>query len=213
MLCTFAADNSSLISALRACCSGVPLFLRAILSTSKVVLFPLYTTLEVYTRFGMDSAYYEDGSTCYVYYDCAMCNRAAVGMANETLGDFGDLNGDVMKQWLALYTTKDKRAGSPIKAGFTKKVGSGSAPMGKTLLSFFSYDYAVNMTDTRFTYNDKKQGIYLYYKSTGNTLTASAFNSNAYAMIGMLSALGGAGICYAMITLLGRRKKKTETTA
>ena len=161
----------------------------------------------------VDLAYYEDGSTCYVYYDCTKCNRAAVGMANETLGDFGDLNGDVMKQWLALYTTKDKRAGSPIKAGFTKKVGSGSAPMGKTPLSFFGFDYAVNMTDTRFTYNDKKQGIYLYYQSTGNPLTASAFNSNAYAMTGMLSALGGAGICYAMITLLGRRKRKTETTA
>lgn len=55
MLCTFAADSSSLISALRACCSDVPLFLRAIISTSKVVLFPLYTTLEVYTRYGMDS--------------------------------------------------------------------------------------------------------------------------------------------------------------
>ena len=35
ILCTFAADSSSLISSLRACCSGVPLFLLAILKPPK----------------------------------------------------------------------------------------------------------------------------------------------------------------------------------
>ena len=102
----------------------------------------------------VDTAYLEDGSSVYVYYDCTRCNRNEMNMQNETLEDYGDMNGDVMKEWLALYTTKDVRAGNPIQAGFTRKVGTTSIPMGKKPLSFFGFDYAVNMTDERFTYND-----------------------------------------------------------
>ena len=157
----------------------------------------------------VDLGYYEDGSTCYIYYDCTKCNRAAVGMANETLGDYGDLNGDVMKQWLALYTTKDTRAGGPITAKFSKVVGKDSTPMGYTPLSFFGFEYAVNMTDTRFTYNDNKQGIYLYYKQNGGAnYTATVTTDQSLVLTGVLSALGGAGLCGAFFALRDKKKKK-----
>ena len=49
MLCTFAVESSSPISARLACCSGVPLFLLAIIKTSIVVLF-YYTLLWRFTQ-------------------------------------------------------------------------------------------------------------------------------------------------------------------
>jgi hypothetical protein len=157
----------------------------------------------------VDIVYLDDGSSVYVYYDCTRCNRNEMNMQNETLEDYGDMNGDVMKEWLALYTTKDTHAGNPIEAGFTKKVGTTSIPMGKKPLSFFGFDYAVNMTDERFTYNDKANGIYLYYsQSSTPAYSGTAETSNAYIAVGVLSAIGGAGICALMTHLTGKRKKK-----
>ena len=54
ILCTLAADRSSLINALLACCSSV-LFLLPIIKTSDVVSLLLYTTSELYTNFGIES--------------------------------------------------------------------------------------------------------------------------------------------------------------
>ncbi len=160
----------------------------------------------------VDLGYYEDGSHCYIYYDCTKCNRSAMNMANETLGDYGDLNGDVMKQWLALYTTKDTRAGSPIQAGFTVKKGTTNIPVRTVPLSFFGFDYAVNMTDTKFTYNNNLNGIYLYYKQLASKYTGTVETGNALVTTGVLSALGGAGVCGLIVALAGKRRKKEKPT-
>ena len=159
----------------------------------------------------VDLGYYADGTTCYIYYDCAKCNRAAMNMGNETLGDFGDLNGDVMKQWLALYTTKDSRAGNPIQASIIVKKGTTSMPMKTVPLSFFGFKSAVNMTDTKYTYNNAKNGIYLYYKQdAASAYSGSVASTGTLAATGVLSAIGGAGICGILIALLGKRRKKDE---
>jgi hypothetical protein len=159
----------------------------------------------------VDLGYYEDGTSCYVYYDCAKCNRAAMNMGNETLGDYGDLNGDVMKQWLALYTTKDTRAGKPILANITVKKGTTSIPMRTVPLSFFGFESAVNMTDTKYTYNNDKNGIYLYYKQTAAKYAGTVETGNVLVTTGVLSALGGAGICGLIVALVSKRKKKDPT--
>ena len=159
----------------------------------------------------VDLGYYEDGTHCYIYYDCTKCNRTEMNMGNETLGDYGDLNGDVMKQWLALYTTKDTRAGAPIQAGFTVKKGTTQMPVRTMSLSFFGFDYAVNMTDTKFTYNNNLNGIYLYYKQLASKYTGTVETGNALVTTGVLSALGGAGICGLIIALASKRKKKEPT--
>ena len=134
-----------------------------------------------------------------------------MNMANETLGDYGDLNGDVMKQWLALYTTKDTRAGAPISAGFTVKKGTTQMPIRTVPLSFFGFDYAVNMTDTKFTYNNNVNGIYLYYKQTAAKYTGTVETGNALVTTGVLSAIGGGCIGALIVALAGKRKKKEPT--
>ena len=161
----------------------------------------------------VDLGYYEDGTHCYIYYDCTKCNRTEMNMGNETLGDYGDLNGDVMKQWLALYTTKDSRAGNPIQAGFTVKKGTTQMPVRTVALSFFGFDYAVNMTDTRFTYNNNANGIYLYYKQLASKYTGTVETNNALVTTGVFSALGGAGVCGLIVALAGKHKKKEPTEA
>ena len=49
----------------------------------------------------------EKGRSIYTIFNCALCNRADQGFKNDKLGDYGDMNGDVGKQWLSLYTTKE----------------------------------------------------------------------------------------------------------
>ena len=77
-------------------------------------------------------------------------------------------------------------------------------------LSFFGFNSAVNMTDTRFTYNNAKNGIYLYYKQAAASYSGAVSTGNLYVTVGVLSAIGGAGICGLAAALLGRRRKKDE---
>ncbi|MBP0973280.1 MAG: hypothetical protein J5851_05170, partial [Oscillospiraceae bacterium] len=61
----------------------------------------------------------------------------------------------------------------------------------------------------RFTYNDNKQGIYLYYKQNGGAnYTATVTTDQSLVLTGVLSALGGAGLCGAFFALRDKKKKK-----
>jgi hypothetical protein len=79
-------------------------------------------------------------------------------------------------------------------------------------LSFFGFDYAVNMTDTKFTYNNNLNGIYLYYKQLASKYTGTVETGNALVTTGVLSALGGAGVCGLIVALAGKRRKKEKPT-
>ena len=41
------------------------------------------------------------------YYQAVLCNRKSDSEDYAAMKDFGDLNGDVGKQWMALYTLKN----------------------------------------------------------------------------------------------------------
>ena len=94
-------------------------------------------------------------------------------------GKCGDLNGGDCKQWLALYYTKDKKAGAPILApGDSAKVeiktGDNTLP-GKEytpLHMFGTSNVAQNLTfadgDNGWSYNDKNHGTYLFFKHADN---------------------------------------------
>ena len=105
----------------------------------------------------------DKGRMTYTYYDCALCNRAAQGFGNDKLGDFGDMNGDVGKQWLALYVTKDKAAGDPITADIIAQKGSNKAPADKaTGIRLFGKSDTVNIVSEEYGYNDKLGGLYIF---------------------------------------------------
>jgi hypothetical protein len=112
----------------------------------------------------VDLSYGENKESAYVAY---MSVR-------DQDGNPGDLNGKDCKQWLALYYTKDKKAGNPILAPkngsvMAVKTGDSSLPDSNysPLHMFGTPNVAQNLTfadgDNGWSYNDKNKGTYLFF--------------------------------------------------
>jgi hypothetical protein len=123
----------------------------------------------------------EKGRSVYTAYNAALCNRKAKGFKNDDLGDYGDMNGDVGKQWLALYTSTDKAAGDPITADMIAQKGSNKFPTDKdTTVRLFGQEDSVNIVSTDYCYNDKLGGLYIFCstaKTNENTAEKPADSS------------------------------------
>ncbi|MBR6873275.1 MAG: hypothetical protein IKN17_07200 [Ruminococcus sp.] len=105
----------------------------------------------------------DKGRYGYIVYDVTKCNREAQGFGKDHLGDAGDMNGDVGKQWLALYTTKDKAAGDPITADIIAQKGSNKFPSDKgTSIRLFGQKDSLNIVSNDYGYNDKLGGLYIF---------------------------------------------------
>ena len=173
------------------------------------------------------------------YYKVVPCNRKEGSSDVEkdnyrVLGTANDLNGDVGKQWLALYSVKYE-FGFPILADSLKVVkGSDKLPSGyETGIHRFGGKPAFNLTSKYYCYNDDVKGTYVYFKHDKNTVaaivmgaektatektildynagentTGSFFSSGSLALGAGVGLLLGAGI--AVLILLPRLKKKKE---
>ena len=156
----------------------------------------------------------DSGEKVYTYYDAVKCNRVEAGFvtdANKLLGDYGDINGDVGRQWVALYTTKDKAAGDPITSVPVVQYKSSDIPKGSSVaLSMFGENVAQNLTNEQlgYTYDDDMGGIYMFYSVDENAFAGSVFSDSSYilisvaaaAVIGVAAFFAGAGV----------QKKKTQ---
>ena len=166
-------------------------------------------------EFVVDTAKNTNGHIFYTYYDGVKCNRAdQEAMYNEMaygrMGNIGDLNGDVGKEWVALYYTKDSSAGSPIRADF--RIGKGEAgkkiPLGKHALALFGEENAFNLTNDKYSYNDDLNGLYLFY-STESAIAGSVFSNGIIATTATISlALGAAAGC--LLTVFSHKRKKEQ---
>ncbi len=173
------------------------------------------------------------------YYKVVPCNRKEGSSDVEkdnyrVLGTANDLNGDVGKQWLALYSVKYE-FGFPILADSLKVVkGSDKLPSGyETGIHRFGGKPAFNLTSKYYCYNDDVKGTYVYFKhekdtvaaivmgsektanektildyNAGENITGSFFSSGSLALGAGVGLLLGAGI--AVLILLPRLKKKKE---
>ena len=155
----------------------------------------------------------ENDKKVYTYYSAVKCNRVAQGMVTDStklLGDYGDINGDVGRQWVALYTTTDSAAGDPITTDFTVQYNNTEIPGDSTALSIFCESTAQNLTNEQagYTYNDDKDGIYLFYGTDSNAFAASIFTSGNYVLVGGLSALVAAVIFFFIGRAVGRKKRE-----
>ena len=66
---------------------------------------------------------------------------------------------------------------------------------------------AANLTDSRYTYDDDLNGIYVYYRTEAPvTAAASVFSGGVLALVGAGSAAAGAALGAAGSALLRRRK-------
>jgi len=164
------------------------------------------------------------------YYKVVTCNRkegsSDIEKANySVLGNSNDLNGDVGKQWLALYTVKYEQ-GRPILADSLKFVTgtngtkASALPAGyETGIHRFGEGSAFNLTSEFYCYKDKPNGTYVYFKNADKTVSEmttrnsasilGSLFSNGSLMIGTgVGAVLGAGAAVLVMTAARKRKKE-----
>ena len=158
------------------------------------------------------------------YYKVAPCNRKEGDSAIEKdnyriLGTSNDLNGDVGKQWLALYYVKYKD-GRPILADSFKVVkGSTDLPNGyETGIHRFGEGAAFNLTHTYYVYNDKPNGTFVYFKNDNQTInqllgidsstSGSLFSGGSLAIGAGLGLLFGGGLVALFMTASRKRREE-----
>ena len=162
----------------------------------------------------VDESTNDDGAKVYTYYTAVTCNRAEAGMvtdANRLLGDFGDINGDVGRQWVALYTSHDKAAGDPITVKPTVQYESSTIPKGSSnALSMFGENVAQNLTNEQlgYTYDDDMGGIYLFYNVDESAFAGSVFSNSSHILISVAAA-AVVGVV-AFFAGVGAKKKKAQ---
>ncbi len=171
------------------------------------------------------------------YYKVVPCNRKEGSSDIEkdnfkVLGTSNDLNGDVGKQWLSLYSVKYK-FGNPILADSLKVVkGTSNLPSGyETGIHRFGEKPAFNLTSKYYCYNDDVKGTYVYFKNEKETVAAIVMeaeatqtdkteadkkdgekNTGSTFSVGSLAIGAGAGLLIGMalsvLIILPRLKKK-----
>ena len=148
------------------------------------------------------------------YYQVAECNRKQGADFYEQLQNYADLNGDVGKEWLALYYVKqDDRA--PIKADSLKVVtGTSSIPSGYTELGIHDFETtnAYNLTSKYYCYNDPHGGTYVYFQVDESvlkkaSLAGSNFSAGSAFLFAGIGAVVGAGIGIAIMLIISKRKE------
>jgi len=161
----------------------------------------------------------DDGSRIVVrndaaYYTVAPTNRAKTHEQYKSLQDYADLNGDAGKEWLALYFNKNDNS-DPILADSLKAVtGTTSMPEGYTKgIHMFGSTAAANLTDSRYTYNDDLNGIYVYFKTeaTSSADAASVFSLGNLAVVGVSGLVLGTAL--GVIAATVSKRKKTAAAA
>ena len=167
----------------------------------------------------VDESETDSGEMAYTFYYAVQSNRVEKGYTKdrEALKDNADLNGDLGKEWLALYYTKDTNAGDPVMvsdiSGFKVIKGAEATPEGMTALTIFNQENPVNLTNADWVWNDVNGGLYLYYTVDSAAHTASVFDS-----ANMWVVYVGAGVLIAAIFFfgglaVGRKRKSTKATA
>ena len=155
------------------------------------------------------------------YYSAVLCNRtdgsSDVEKKNhEILQDRSDLNGDVGKQWLALYSVNYEN-GMPILADSLKvQTGKTELPDGYTTgIHRFGEKAAFNLTSEYYCYNDSPKGTFVFFKhdaSSVKDLTAagSVFSGDFGAVYALIGLIVGSALTLVIVSV-ANRKKKTQT--
>ena len=145
------------------------------------------------------------------YYKAVECNRTQNDEMWKSLGVFADMNGDVGRQWLALYAAKND-AFEPILAdSLAVVVGSTDIPAGyETGIHMFGTDAAFNLNSGLYDWNDSAPSVYVYYKTDDSTASTTGANFTA----GSLALAGGAGLILgvAITAIASASVKKKENT-
>ena len=125
------------------------------------------------------------------------------------------MNGDVGKQWLALYAQKST-AFQPILAdSLLVKPGEAGLPAGYTTgIHMFGSSAAFNLNNELYDWNKDAPSVMIYFKTgSGASLAAEEAASNFSAGSLALSGIAGLGVGAVVTALaisgLNKRKKNT----
>ena len=173
----------------------------------------------------------EEGGSYSINYKAVECNREEYFGADykKQKGSSADLMADEGKQWLALYASKNSKAGKPLTPDFIIQKSS-SAPAGyEGSIHIIGEKGALNVASGAFrlysTFSQTWQSItgdntkYIFYKisndvktydeASGN-MTASSFSAGKAAIFGLGGAAVGA-ILGVVVTVLVKKKKKADS--
>ena len=140
------------------------------------------------------------------YYKAVECNRTEADEMYSVLGTCSDINGDVGRQWLALYSVK-KDLMEPILASSLKVVIDNSQiPAGyETGIHMFGTDAAFNLNSSLYDWNNDAESVYVYFQTDDTAASTTGSNFTA----GTLALSGGAGIAIgAVVSALAMKTKR-----
>ena len=145
------------------------------------------------------------------YYRAVECNRTDKDEKYKNIGVYADINGDVGKQWLALYAVKNELQ-DPVLASSLKAVyNSAEVPAGYSNgVHMFGTDSAFNLNSASYVWNVSAKSVYIYFKRDPNPPNSAGTNFS----VGVLALSGGAG--FVIGAILGicannvLRKKKSN---
>ena len=144
------------------------------------------------------------------YYKAVECNRASDAEYYNVLGVKADMNGDVGKQWLALYSVKNEMMKPIIASSLLAVVGEASVPAGySTGIHMFGSDAAFNLNSPLYDWNQEATKAFVYFNVDENVTANTGTNFTG----GTIALTGGAGLAIGAIstalgmTVTGKKKK------
>ena len=148
------------------------------------------------------------------YYKAVECNRTESDEMFKALGTCADMNGDVGRQWLALYAVKNEVMDPILASSLKVVVDNAQIPAGYTTgIHMFGSDAAFNLNSSLYDWNDSAPSVYVYFKTDDSTASTTGANFTA----GSLALAGGAGLVLgAAITAIASatiKKKEENKTA
>ena len=145
------------------------------------------------------------------YYKAVECNRTEEDEMYKSIGTCADMNGDVGRQWLALYAVKNE-AMQPILAASLKAVtGSEQVPAGySTGIHMFGSEAAFNLNSNLYCWNNNVDSVFVYFKTEDSSASTAGSNFT----VGSLALAGGAGLVLgAVLTAISMNPKKKKEAA
>ena len=167
------------------------------------------------------TAYNDSGEKVFVsnmtaYYKAVECNRTEDDEMYGSIGTCADLNGDVGRQWLALYYVKND-AMAPILADSLKAVaGSDELPANYTTgIHMFGSGSAQNLNDPKYDWESDAPSVFVYFRTDDTAKRSAAgsiFADGRIAAAGGIGVIIGALAAFAVMSL-GKKKNKEEDAA